>query len=82
MNCNLNLLRRITIGAALGAICVLGAIATEAGERALPKPSFNAEGELIRPDFRPVVCNSSVGNNPGPPAKVESHMWPLSGSSR
>ena len=52
MNCNLGLIRRITIGAALGAICVLGAIAAEAGERALPKPSFNAVGELIRPDFR------------------------------
>ncbi len=44
--------RRIVIGVALSAIGVLGTISVEAGDRTLPKPSFNAKGELLRPDFR------------------------------
>ncbi len=52
MNGVLMILQRSIFGAALGAICVLGAISVAAGEGAVPKPAFNAEGELIRPEFR------------------------------
>ncbi len=44
--------QRIVIGAALSVLCLFGAASVQAGDRSLPKPSFNAEGELIRPDFR------------------------------
>lgn len=37
---------------ALCALVVLGASSTQAGEKALPKPTFNAAGELLRPDVR------------------------------
>ena len=40
------------IGCATFGLVVAMATATEAGESVFPKPAFNAEGELLRPDFR------------------------------
>ncbi len=45
-------LQRIMIGAMLSALCMFGTISTGAAEILFPKPAFNAEGELLRPDFR------------------------------
>ena len=44
--------QHFVIGAVLSALCLFGTTSLQAGDRTLPKPSFNAEGELIRPDFR------------------------------
>ncbi len=52
MKFRLSVIQRIVVGAAFGALCFLGAASGQAGDRVLPKPVFNAEGELIRPDFR------------------------------
>ena len=52
MKTGLSALKRNIVGAALGALCLIVATSVQAGDRSLPKPSFNAEGELLRPDFR------------------------------
>jgi len=52
MKSRLSVLQGIVAGATFGALCFVGATSAQAGDRVLPKPSFNAEGELIRPDFR------------------------------
>ena len=44
--------QRVIFGVMLGAICMIGAAPAGTADSALPKPSFNAEGELLRPDFR------------------------------
>ncbi len=45
-------LKRVVFGAMLGAVCTIGAPSAGASENELPKPAFNADGELLRPDFR------------------------------
>ena len=45
-------LKRIVAGTTLGALCLLGATLAQSADRTFPKPSFNAEDELIRPDVR------------------------------
>ena len=45
-------LKRIMIGAAIGALCMLGPTPANAVEKAFPKPAFNSKGELLRPDIR------------------------------